>query len=279
MKYLTIALLTLLAWTAFAVEWKNLDEPHHLGGRRASSGYLQGKVVLVDRWGAKCPPCRALLPRVEELWQSFKQKQCVVLGGHCAGWGSAEEVKSLVEKNGLTYPVYEGAGLAAGEPDFDAIPFLYVVDETGRIVYRGHDERLATEALVTALTDMEAPRDLAQWKRFLDWELENLPARAFLGLKAFKKKFPKEATAYDAQAKKLAAIPDLSNVVELVAFAKKAKDPPRFGPKDKAKEKKYQALVKSVFDKCAKLKDVADPRLRQEAKNALADLAWAKAAF
>ena len=46
----------------------------------ASEGYLCGKVVLVDRWGFRCPPCRALLPRVEEIWQSFKTKPFVVLG-------------------------------------------------------------------------------------------------------------------------------------------------------------------------------------------------------
>ena len=47
-----------------AVEWRALEEENHLGGRKASSGYLQGKVVLVDRWGARCPPCRRKLPRM-----------------------------------------------------------------------------------------------------------------------------------------------------------------------------------------------------------------------
>ena len=32
------------------------------------------KVVLVDRWGLGCPPCRKLLPRVEEIWKSFRTK-------------------------------------------------------------------------------------------------------------------------------------------------------------------------------------------------------------
>ena len=111
MKTVLFAGLVAVASLAQAVEWRNVDAEHHLGGRKASNGYLQGKVVLVDRWGAKCPPCRALLPRVEDLWKSFKQKPFVVLGGHCKGWGSAEEVKALVEKNKLTYPVYEDAGL------------------------------------------------------------------------------------------------------------------------------------------------------------------------
>ena len=264
---------------AQAVEWKNVDAEHYLGGRKASAGYLQGKVVLVDRWGAKCPPCRALLPRVEELWRSFKAKPFVVLGGHCEGWGDADAVKRLIKENKLTYPVYEGAGLGDGEPRFDAIPYLYVVDETGKVVYRGHSERDATEAIVTALTDMEAPKNAAQWRRFLDYELEHLPCRASLRLKEFRKKFPKEAKDYAAKEKELKAIPNLQKVTDLIEFAKKAKDPPVFGPKDKAKKEKYQKLVRDVISKCEAFKEHPDPRVAQEAKNALADLKWTQATF
>lgn len=267
------------AVAATAAEWKNIDAEHYLGGRKASAGYLQGKVVLVDRWGANCPPCRALLPRVEELWQSFKTKPFVVLGGHCKGWGDADAVRELVVANQLTYSVYEDAGLAVGEPKFNAIPFLYVVDETGKIVYRGHDERTATQAIVMALTDMEAPKSVAQWKYFLDYEFGHLPCRAYLRLKDFRKKFPQEAKAYDAKAKELVAIPNLKKVAELVEFAKKAKDPPVFGPKDKVKKEKYQNLVNDTISKCEAFKEHPDARVAQEAKNAIADLKWTQAAF
>ena len=280
MKTLLVsAALCAVVSTAGAVEWKNVDAEHYLGGRKASAGYLQGKVVLVDRWGAKCPPCRALLPRVEELWQSFKAKPFVILGGHCEGWGNADAVKKLIRENKLSYPVYEGAGLKDGEPKFDAIPYLYVVDETGKVVYRGHSDRDATEAIVAALTDMEAPKDATQWKRFLDYELENLPCRASLRLAEFRKKFPKEAKEYAAKEKELKAIPNLQKAAELIAFAKKAKDPPAFGPKDKAKKDKYQKLVKDVISKCEAFKEHPDPRVAQEAKNALADLKWTQATF
>lgn len=279
MKTALFIWIVVIASLAQAVEWKNVDSDHHLGGRKASAGYLQGKVVLVDRWGAKCPPCRALLPRVEDIWQSFKTKPFVVLGGHCKGWGTADEVAELITEHKLTYPVYEGAGLATGEPKFDAIPFLYVVDETGKVVYLGRDERTATQAIVTALTDMEAPKNVAQWKRFLDYELEHLPCRGYLRLKDFRKKFQKEAKEYESKARELLAIKDLKKVADLVEFAKKAKDPPVFGPKDKAKKAKYEKLVNDMVSKGEAFKSHPDPRVAQEAKNALADLKWTQAAF
>ena len=279
MKTLIFLAAASLALAGSAAEWKNVDAAHYLGGRKASAGYLQGKVVLVDRWGAKCPPCRALLPRVEEIWQNFKAKQFVVLGGHCQGWGDADEVKGIIAANKLTYPVYEDAGLAVDEPPFDSIPYLYVVDETGKIIFRGRDERTATQAIVTAITDMESPRSLKQWKRFLDYELEHLPCRALIRLREFKDKFPKEAREYAAKEKELLSIADLKNVTDLVEFARKAKDPPVVGPKDKAKKAKYEKLVKDVLAKCEAFKEHSDPRVAQEAKNALADLKWAQAAF
>ena len=263
------------------VEWRNVDQEHYLAGRKASEGYLQGKVVLVDRWGLGCPPCRALLPRVEEIWRSFRTKPFVVIGGHCNGWGDAAGIKKLAKDLGLTYSIYEEAGLAVGEPQFSGIPFLYVVDETGKVVYMGHDERNATQAIVTALTDLEAPRNLAQWKRFLDFELETLPGRAFLRLAEFKKKFPAEARAYADREKELKAIPDVKKLSELVEFAKKAKDMREFGAKKKVQKAKFEKLVKDAISgsKYSSLLESGDPRVVQEAKNSIADLKWTAAEF
>lgn len=278
-RWILLAAVAAVAFDVGAVGWRNLDADHHICGRKASEGYLKGKVVLVDRWGSKCPPCRAMLPQIEQIWQSFKTKQFVVLGGHCRGWGSPDEVKRVAEGAGVTYPVYEDAGLAEGEPQFDGIPFLYVVDETGRVVYKGRNERNATQAIVSALTDMDAPRDIRQWKRFLDFEIAELPGRATLRLAEFKKKFPAEAKAYAAAEKELSKLPNIKKLAELVEFAKKAKDMRAFGDKQKDKKQKFAKMLSSALSKYSGLKDSADPRMAQEAKNAIADIIWTQAAL
>lgn len=263
------------------VAWRNVDQDNYLAGRKASEGYLQGKVVLVDRWGLGCPPCRSLLPRVEEIWRSFRTKPFVVLGGHCKGLGDAEGIRKLAKDLGLTYSIYEDAGLAVDEPYFSGIPFLYVVDETGKVLYKGHNERVATETVVQALTDMESPKDLEQWKRFLDFEIENLPGRALLRLGEFKKKFPAEAKEYDEREKALKAIPDVKTLSELVEFAKKAKDMREFDAKKSAQRQRYEKLVRDAVSstKYNSLLESSDPRVVQEAKNSLADLKWTAAEF
>lgn len=144
---------------AFAGMWRGLSEADHYSGPKLTEADLAGKVVLVDCWGVNCPPCRALLPRIEQIWQSFKSKPFVVVGSHCQG-RQPERVAELVKANKLTYPMYERFGLAEGEPRFSGIPFLYVVNHRGKVVYSGHGEREATEALVTAIGQVGAPPSL-----------------------------------------------------------------------------------------------------------------------
>ena len=280
-KQLLAAVVVSCVSTLFgAVEWRNVDPEHHIAGRKASEGYLQGKVVLVDRWGLGCPPCRKLLPRIEEVWQSFRTKPFVVLGGHCKGWGDADGIRAIAKDLGLTYSIYEGAGLAVGEPSFNSIPFLYVVDETGKVIYMGRDERTATQVVVTALTDMESPKNVRQWKHFLDFELENLPGRAFLRINEFKEKFPDDAKAYADKERELKAIPEIKKLAELVEFSKRAKDAREFGTKT-AQRAKYQKLVRDAISgtKYASLLKSNDARVVREAKNSLADLKWTAAEF
>lgn len=137
-----------------ADRWRGFSENAYYSGPKLSEEELDGKVVLVDEWGVNCPPCRALLPRMEHIWQSFRHKPFVLLGSHRQG-RAAEQVAELVKANKLTYPIYDFAGLAANEPSSGGgLPFMYVVNHRGRVVYAGRDERAATEAVVNALGEV-----------------------------------------------------------------------------------------------------------------------------
>ena len=281
LKFSALLFSLLFSFSSFsAAEWKNLNEEHHLAGRKTSAGYLRGKVVLVDRWGVKCPPCRELLPAMERVWLGFKTKPFVVLGGHCKGWGDKAGVEALVRENELTYPIYEDAGLV-NEPKFDAIPFLYVVDPTGKLLYKGHDHRQATQVVVTALTDYEEPKDFRQFKRYLDYELLYLPGKASLRLAELKKRFPEEAKQYAAQERELKKVPDIRLLAEFVDFARKAKDMRVFKANQQSRQKAYEKFVRDALSsvKYKKLLESKDPRVVQEAKNCFADLKWTAAEF
>lgn len=152
-KYIPTAVFAAVAISAStlcAETWRGLSDGNYYSGPKLTEADLAGKVVLVDAWGVNCPPCRALLPTMEQLWQSYKSKPFVLVGSHCQG-RQPERVAELVKANKLTYPIYEGFGIAEGEPSFNGIPFLYVVNHRGKVVYSGRDHDALMSAIDTAI--------------------------------------------------------------------------------------------------------------------------------
>lgn len=234
-----------------AVTWTNIDNGHYIAGRKCSVGYLKGKVALVCR-------DKTLAARMEEIWTSFKTKPFVLIGSY-------DEAPKDV-----SYPVYRDVRLV--ERVFEEP--VFIVDATQVVRFRGRDDRRATESLVTLLTDMEMPKTEKQWRKFLDYEFAELPGRACLRYADCLKSQPALAKEYEERYEALVATPDVKNLVELVRFSRGVKDLRSIKPEKRAllKEK-----IESVVEKYASLKGSADPKVVQEAKNALADLAWVKA--
>lgn len=259
---------------AALVGWTGVGKDDYLGGRKVSAGYLQGKVVLVNKWGTDAES-RAQLPRLEQVWTSFKSKQFILLGSFCGN--DDAETQNLIKSAGLTYPVYRNAALASREPEFEKTPFLYVLDATGQIVYRGRDERFAEEAVVRAITNLGAPPTATYWQKLIDSEKEVLPGRAYLHLTEFRKRFPKEAAAYAALYKELKSIHDIEKLAKIVEFARRARD---YDPTAKRQKFKItKAKIEMAIKSGEALKQHDNPNVVQEAKNSLADLKWAAAAF
>ncbi len=267
---------------ATMVTWTGVDTESHLGGRKVSQGYLQGKVVLVYKWDKEHAEH---LSRLQEVWESFRSKQFMLVGsyrGESAAEGR-EGLKALVKKAGVTFAVYDGAGVEGEVPNV-----IYVLDGTGACVWRGSDERLAEEAVVKAITNLAYPADIGYYKRLLRKEKDTLKGRTWNHLRELEKrmikdkKFAKTVTAEDkkefaAMKKELKANKDIEKLGNLVEFARIARD---YNPK--ARKQKVR-IDKSKINATIKAGEVLlkseDPAVVQEVKNSLADLKMAAAAW
>lgn len=158
-KTMLAMLVATAAFFAEAALWKGLDEANRYSGPKLDESDLEGKVVMVDKWGVACPPCRALLPKMESYWKAFKGRGFVLIGSHCQG-RKVDEVMALVKEHALTFPVYDGVGLAVDEPTSKAIPFVYVVNHRGKVVYAGHDSNQAIQIAQDAILAMSMPPSL-----------------------------------------------------------------------------------------------------------------------
>ena len=156
MKSTTLAALAALsALSLNAANWRGLEDSNYYSGPKISAADLAGKVVMVDQWGINCPPCRALLPAMPKLWNANKSKPFILIGSHCQG-RSPKEVQALVDANKLTYPIYEWAGLADPPSSGGGLPFMYVVDHRGKVVYSGRNHDEAEAAVQKAIAAIGA---------------------------------------------------------------------------------------------------------------------------
>lgn len=272
MRYGILAILMLLTAVgpALGYTWKEVDQTKRLGGRKISAGYLRGRVVLVDARDYADPSQSEPLHRLQALWTAFKRKPFVLVGLY-SGSADLSVVSNHLARAGITYPVYSELE-AEGLKTVCAEGYVRVFDSTfTRQLYYGANDVTAKGVVASAIMSTLMPTSVSHWEALIDWELKNTPARAYLRIQEFNKMFPQEASAYQEKFAALKEREDVKKTAKLVNFALKtlnrASDAEKRRPFTQARYNK----VKRQFED---LKTQADPLLAQEAKNALADLAY-----
>lgn len=114
-----------------------------------SAGKLKGKVVILDFWATWCAPCRSIIPTLNTLYETYRDKGLEIVGitrlyGQYndgtiqkRDLKKTDEIKLLrefVQKNGMKYPL---AVSPEGE-DFDrykvsVLPTMVFIDKKGKI--------------------------------------------------------------------------------------------------------------------------------------------------
>ena len=132
--------------------WKGLEPENWYCGKKLTESSFDGKIVMVYVFSESDEDSVALLPRIENVWSAYKSKPLVVLGSHRGG--KSAKAENLIKKAKVTFPVYEDAGRTQEPSAGGRYPIVYVVDDTGRMIYRGRSDLEATEAIVTAIPNV-----------------------------------------------------------------------------------------------------------------------------
>jgi len=281
------------AATCVGVEWKGLSEENWYSGRKIGPADLKGKVVMVDEWGVRCPPCRALLPRMEEIWKSFKSKPFVLIGSHRQG-RQPEAVAELVKQNKLTYPIYDRAGIVDEPSNGGGIPFIYVVDANGKVVYSGRSDREAIAAVVNAFDTVPDRSSLINGVELVKFKSMRTQLVFGKSCESALRQLKSAAKGSDAKAKEaasiVAAIEETHNVLKTEIDDKVESRPAaaldamnRFCRTWPSEAKEYAAKLKALSSdsdvaKCGKVRMVLEkyrnfePRTSGVAKRALAEV-------
>jgi thiol-disulfide isomerase/thioredoxin len=115
---------------------------------------LEGKVVLLDFFGAWCPPCRKLTPFLIDLHERYSGQGLAIIGIHTQR--AAERGPAYVSKTRIPYPVgFDTEGRTVKAYRVNGFPDIYMVDRSGNLRYA--DIRTnPSENIVTAVEELLA---------------------------------------------------------------------------------------------------------------------------
>lgn len=129
--------------------WRGLEEKNRVSGPKFTGRSLKNKVVLVYVWNAEELESARSLTRMQQIWSSFKHKPFVLIASDRGS--DIEKAKKISKLKKLTFPIYFGSGFV-NEKLYTTYPFMYVVDGSGKLVYHGRSDRVATEVVVDAFS-------------------------------------------------------------------------------------------------------------------------------
>ncbi len=122
------------------------------GGEITLSDY-RGQVVILEFWGAWCAPCKASMPHLQDLYDSYHSRGLVVIT--VSTDQEEQDTIDFLNDNGYTdfISVWEPGGkygspitkLYGVDSPLVGIPRTYVLDRQGVIRYVGHPMNLTDE--------------------------------------------------------------------------------------------------------------------------------------
>jgi len=107
------------------------------------------KPMIVEFWATWCPPCRASIPHLNDIFAKYKDKGLVIIGI------TKEEksvVKGFLKKTPMNYfPALDAKGKYSAQFKIKGIPHAVVVDKSGTVVWEGHPMQLNDKIIESIL--------------------------------------------------------------------------------------------------------------------------------
>jgi len=95
---------------------------------------LRGQAVLVNLWATWCPPCRAEMQTIENVYNAYKDRGFTVLAVNMTYQDNPLEIMPFVNGQGLSYPILlDETGDMANAYQLKSLPSSYFIGRDGII--------------------------------------------------------------------------------------------------------------------------------------------------
>lgn len=104
-----------------------------MDGKRYSLKDLKGKVVVFNFWFINCPPCRVEIPHLNNLVESYKDKEDVVF--LAVALDEAYDLKRFLKDTPFNYKIIDAGRYVASEYGINLYPTHLVLDKESKVVF------------------------------------------------------------------------------------------------------------------------------------------------
>ena len=107
-------------------------ELQDLDGQTISLSGLRGSPVMLNFWATWCPPCRAEMPYLQQIYDEWSAEGLVMLAINLRE--SPSLVEGFMQSNGLSFPVLlDSTGSVGAKYNVSGIPTTFFIDRDGII--------------------------------------------------------------------------------------------------------------------------------------------------
>lgn len=137
MKKLIFILLFIMQINAFSQKVYDFRLADVRSNAFVNFNSLKGqKLTVIDFWATWCKPCVAAIPKIEAIYQMYKDSGVHVIGINVDSPRNLSKVLPFSESQGITYPILLDSEQAVmRDLNVTSFPTLLVVDNNNKVVY------------------------------------------------------------------------------------------------------------------------------------------------
>ena len=108
---------------------------YDLNMNKIESSNYAGKPLILNFWATWCPPCKAEMPHMQNIYDKFKDQGVEILAVNLTSQDTKSKIAPFVKEFGLTFPILlDEEGYVGQKYQIMTVPTSLMIDTKGNIV-------------------------------------------------------------------------------------------------------------------------------------------------